>query len=183
MKNKIYFLRHSDPDRTAALEPHLFPLSELGHRQAHELVPVIDSLKLDLIYSSPFTRAKQTIEPFLKQSGMEMIIDERIQGRVLGDATRNDLFNSLFKRSFEDLDFTLEGSESGNDCIRRVQSLIDHVHESHIDKNILFVFHSNPIAFYLSSLDSSVDYEWFRRMPCPVLYEIQVDGFEEVFRL
>ena len=59
---EIYVLRHCTP--AVSDQPNRNrPLSEMGYRQADSLVPILGSLGLAAVYTSPFRRSIETVTP------------------------------------------------------------------------------------------------------------------------
>lgn len=62
---KIYILRHEDRTQDCSL---FAPLTKTGLMRAEKLVPLLEGIKIDIVFSSPFVRTLQTIEPYLKKT-------------------------------------------------------------------------------------------------------------------
>lgn len=63
---KIYFIRHSIRDQ-AIIDDATAPLTAVGHQLADKLVKQFEDISVAAIYSSPFLRAVQTVEPLSSQ--------------------------------------------------------------------------------------------------------------------
>ena len=61
---RLILVRHGDPDYQKDC------LTELGHRQAENVVKRLLGEGIEEIYSSPMGRARQTAEPFARESGI-----------------------------------------------------------------------------------------------------------------
>lgn len=149
------------------------PLSPLGIVQALELAGNIQlsqrgqldnseviyyPRQIDLIYSSPLLRAKQTAE-ILRQDGEEIIIDPRLRERSVGKyegLTPKELahkFPEGFLKELHCFETQPPGGESIRQAQDRVSTLIDEIKEEHPDKSILLVTHSiisQAIYYYLN---------------------------------
>ena len=66
---KIVILNSAD---SVASNTYLTTLNTIGFEKADKMVDLLESIKPDIIYSSPFIRALQTIYPFCKN------IDSRV---------------------------------------------------------------------------------------------------------
>lgn len=69
---KIYILRHEDRTQDCSF---FAPLTKNGLENAIKLVPYLEKLKLDKIYSSPFIRTLQTIYPYSKEHDKKINIE------------------------------------------------------------------------------------------------------------
>lgn len=68
---KIFLLRHAESESNALRRPVSLAeegLSDRGRHQAEQIVSVLQGLSFTEVLCSTHTRARQTIEPFLKQS-------------------------------------------------------------------------------------------------------------------
>ena len=61
MNTKIYFIRHALPDFSKKDETRA--LSIEGIQKSNELVKIFANVNVDYMYSSPYKRSIQTIEP------------------------------------------------------------------------------------------------------------------------
>ena len=81
MTSSVYILRHASPE-DGEMPNRTRPLSALGHRQAETLVPHLRDLHCVAVYSSPFTRALETIAPFCLSAGLRPIVREDLGERT-----------------------------------------------------------------------------------------------------
>lgn len=181
LKNIYYFLRHADTDRSQTIHFSEHPLSELGLSQAKSIVYRLIELNVDIIYSSPFTRAKQTVEPFADKVNISPLVINDLCGRIVKDLPRENTWD-FFKQSWSDFNHTEYGAETANECIERVSSLLGKLEKDHLGKRILLVSHSNPISLYLSTIDKTIGYEWFKNMKSPSLFELNSSGSTLFYR-
>jgi 2,3-bisphosphoglycerate-dependent phosphoglycerate mutase len=69
---KIYILRHEE--RT--IDCSFFgPLTMNGLQNSKKLINKLDMLNITDVYSSPFIRTLQTIEPFIKKNNMKIKLE------------------------------------------------------------------------------------------------------------
>lgn len=89
---KVYIVRHGQIPNNA-LKRHTNPyedLTELGIKQAEELKEKIKDIKFDIIYVSPYLRAKHTAD-IINTNNIKMIIDERLSERSCGNLSGQPL--------------------------------------------------------------------------------------------
>ena len=60
----LYLIRHAQSLPIAQRGFAGWPLSEVGRAQAEELVELLGPLRIEQVFSSPFTRALNTAAPF-----------------------------------------------------------------------------------------------------------------------
>jgi len=69
---KIYILRHEDRTQDCSM---FAPLTKYGLMKAEKLVSLLEGCKIDIVFSSPFVRTLQTIEPYMKKSQQKVNIE------------------------------------------------------------------------------------------------------------
>ena len=124
----LVLVRHaqSAPDRS--LPERDWPLSELGRRQAAELAPALDELGVDALASSPFVRAVETLRPYAEAAGLPIAVDEDLRERSLGGWLSDVAeVEEAIRRMHADLDFCLDGGETGRACIARFDAALARV--------------------------------------------------------
>lgn len=81
-KKRIYLVRHGIPSKDYEGAYDTLPgpeLSEFGKKQAIEAAKWLNSKKIDLLYSSPFTRACQTSKPISELLNIQLSIADPLQ--------------------------------------------------------------------------------------------------------
>jgi 8-oxo-dGTP diphosphatase len=76
----VYLLRHAKAGDREEWEgdDRLRPLSKSGWRQAEALVEAYDKFPIDRIFSSPYLRCVQTVEPLSRQRGLRIETTEAL---------------------------------------------------------------------------------------------------------
>ena len=134
------------------------PLSELGQQQADALgrwfAKLPDADKPEVVLSSPYVRARQTVQAICEAGGMSgdkrpPIVDERLREREFGVFDR--LTTSGIKARFPDLAehrallgkfyHRAPGGESWADVILRLRSGLDTISLHYADRRVLIVCH------------------------------------------
>ncbi len=157
--NNFWILRHGEADHvlkgaiasgteTKANASHLTEKGEKEVGQAAEkLVKQLGKKKLDIIFSSPYERAKETAKIMAKKTGAKIIIDKRLaelnagefNGRLVSDF--HNAFPDVLKR-FSDAP---EGGENLTDVKKRVMNFIMEAGAKYDGKNILICGHGDPL--------------------------------------
>ncbi len=72
--NVFYFVRHAKAGSRGHWQgdDRLRPLSKKGVKQAQALIDVFKPYKIKAIYSSPYLRCVQTVEPLARDRGLEV---------------------------------------------------------------------------------------------------------------
>ncbi|MDD9969015.1 MAG: histidine phosphatase family protein [Myxococcales bacterium] len=168
----LYLVRHAESRPDFTLPEADWPLSERGHSQAQELVPVLSALKIDVLYSSPYVRAMDTIKPAAARLGIGIRVHDDLRERELSKHGLGDAFWPTVQRSWAERDFALQGCESYNDCQRRIVPAIHGIAAAHPGRTIALASHGNALAVYLEHVHGSFGYERWRAMRNPDLFRI-----------
>ncbi len=77
---ELILIRHGLPLRqeleTGRADP---PLSDTGHRQAALVAQWLAPIRIDVVYSSPLARARQTAEPYVRLTGLPAVIHDGVE--------------------------------------------------------------------------------------------------------
>jgi 2,3-bisphosphoglycerate-dependent phosphoglycerate mutase len=152
------------------------PLSEAGLRQADDLAFELDPYGLTAIYSSPYARALQTVEPVARRRMLSVQLLADLRERRLTDALRDD-WHDVLARSWTDPDYALPDTESARNAQRRGIGVLDLLRVRHADGGRLLVgSHGNLISLILQTFEPGIDLAFHEAMPTPAIYHLQHDG-------
>lgn len=168
MKN-IYLVRHC---KSAGQEPDA-PLTEQGREDTARLVDFFMDKYIEVIISSPFVRTIETIKPFAKTIGKEILIDERLKERVLSSIDLDDWITKL-EETYEDLDLKFEGGESSNEAMRRGIELIEELHERP-ETNFIVVTHGALLSLIIKHYVKAFGFKEWRSLTNPDIYRLEVN--------
>ena len=121
------------------------PLSEKGIKDAFELQTLVSTLKLDVVISSPLTRARETAK-ILVNSTLPINTDDRIKERDWG-LNEGAMIDSVDRWDCWDviLNTKLNNIEPIQDFMYRVSSFLEDIKIRYKNKNVLVVTHSAVI--------------------------------------
>lgn len=152
------------------------PLSDAGGMAAIELADELEPFGLTAVYSSPYPRARQTVEPLALRRGLEVTELADLRERRLTATPRPD-WRAILELSWSDPDFALPDAESGRDAQQRGLRALDLLRARHPDGGRLLVAsHGNLISLILQALEPAVGFEFHLAMPMPALYHLEQDG-------
>lgn len=118
----IYFVRHAKAGSRSAWigDDRDRPLVDNGWEQAHELATRLSALHPSVLWSSPYLRCQQTLQPLGELCGLDVVVDSRLEEEsplekslaILDDAPDNavlcshgdvipDAVNGLIRRGME----------------------------------------------------------------------------------
>lgn len=161
---KIYIVRHCE----ASGQPPESPLTDQGYVQANALAEFFSDKKLDRIISSPFLRAKQSVEPLSKKFALNIEIDDRLSERVLSKANLPDWFEKL-KATFTDLELKYEGGESSQEAMNRIVEVVEEAFNDEA-AHTLIVTHGNVMSLLLKKYNHDFGFEGWKNLSNPDVF-------------
>src|ERR1700722_10569910 len=143
----VLLVRHAEPvaPGTQGFDEFTRPLTAKGMRDAEQLREMRASTRIDAVYSSPYLRARQTIEPIAQARGLAIETVEDLRERLLSPV---DLPNwrAHLKRSWNDFDYAPPGGETSREAQARVVRVLDMVAARHAGGTVILASHGNLIA-------------------------------------
>jgi isoleucyl-tRNA synthetase len=164
-KNTYYVMRHGEAENNTlsvissrADDPK--HLTEKGKEQVKAAAKFFVGKNIDLIFTSPFIRTKETADILattLNFPNKNIIIDDRIHELDAG-IYHGKPFNEFMAAFPHEKRFSMRLPKGENyvDVRKRVSEFIYGMERKYIDKNILIVTHDAP-AFILTSLALGLD--------------------------
>ena len=128
---RIILVRHGKTDMNAAkiIQGHLDgKLIEEGKEQARKAAAWLRHEKIDVIYSSDLSRARETAEIIAREHGLSVITDRRLRERNWGEAQGKPrhVLSKLISRGEMP-----SGAETDRELVERVKSFVDEMMERH----------------------------------------------------
>ncbi len=150
------------------------PLSERGHAQARALADFLTAHPIDRLVSSPYQRARQTIEPFAARARLDVALDERLRERgVVHDA--GGAWREVVRASFEDLDHAAQGWERAREAQARGRAALDAALRAGHRLAVLTT-HGQLMSLVLHGLDARFAFEAWQGLSNPDVYEVERDA-------
>jgi 2,3-bisphosphoglycerate-dependent phosphoglycerate mutase len=174
MSTEVVLVRHARSVPRAAGGPDEFtrPLTADGLRQAAELVPTLVALRASAVWSSPYRRAIQTVQPTADALGLP--VRTRWELREWDDGLPyTEDWEPHYARSWADPSFARPGGESLDQLsARAVDAVRAIVHQDH-GRVVLVASHGTFISRALAGFGVAVDWAVVRRMPMPAICRLR----------
>lgn len=158
---KLYLVRHGESTSNAGglHQDHTPDLSALGKKQAHLVAERFNNIPIDIIISSPYSRAQQTAEIIHKKIQKEIIFTELIQelkrpteleGLPYDNSESKKIKNELMIHK-NDPDWHYSDEENFFDLQTRATRFLEYVNVRK-EKSILAVSHGLFIKFVVCTM-------------------------------
>lgn len=147
------------------------PLSARGHAAAVRLADRLVHLRVDAVYSSPATRAQQTVLPLAVRRNLPVRVVSDLRERELSSEPVDD-FLSAVRAVWEDPSFAWPGGESNLTAQRRGVVALEQLLAAHAGEHIVVGTHGNLLALMLQHYDPGVDFEFWRYLTMPDAYRL-----------
>lgn len=175
--NKIYLVRHCEPC-TRNYDDTERKLTEKGYKDTEKIKEFFNGKNVDLIFSSPYKRAVDTIKPFAEKANREIVEVCDFRERKIGEVIEN--FDEFSKRQWEDFDFKLDNGDSLREVQDRNIRALKEVLSKNCNKNIVISGHGTAISTIVNFYDSEFNFEKFYELKdvMPFVVEMEFDGEE-----
>lgn len=167
----LYLLRHAQSRPLAEQTEEQWALSETGTAQAEGLVSVLRDLGVQRVYSSPFRRCRDTLAPFARHSGLSVVTHDGLREIRLSNGWIGD-FRDVWRRTWEDFSYKLEGGECAWDCHARVVAGVKDLVARHAGETLLLGSHGYSISLFMHHVDPSFHEPQARALRTPEILKI-----------
>jgi 2,3-bisphosphoglycerate-dependent phosphoglycerate mutase len=168
MLTTVDLVRHAHADWTPDEDR---PLSARGRLDATALARALGDPPIDAIYSSPFRRARETIQPLAWACGLEPVIVHELRERTLvvpSGATFEDAVAAAWGSPNEGVG----GSESNREAAARGRRVVHDVVARHGGGRLVLSTHGTLLALVLNALDPGFGLEDWRALTFPDAYRL-----------
>lgn len=154
MNNIFYLVRHGESKFNLENKHQGWivgnPLTSTGLKQAKKVSNVFDNIPVDVIYSSPLLRTKQTAKIISRKTNIKVsyskyLLDFRRsksqEGLFVDEYTKLPNFKLWLENSNSNPDFSLPDGESRNTFSKRVNEFAKHCNGYFSNKKIIVVSH------------------------------------------
>lgn len=174
---KIYYVRHGQTDwnldRKMQGGETERPLNSTGKEQANKTKKELENDKYDIIICSPMNRAVETAEIINKDKNIEIIADERIRERKLGELEGHEITEEIEKRIWDyDLNYKIPGGEDLLEFEKRILEFLEDIKKKYKEKTILIVAHggvAKVLKAHLYGIPTSRNLSEIEMKNCEVL--------------
>lgn len=178
----LYFVRHAHSTYTH--DELGRPLSNRGIADAERITNILEKENIDIVISSPYKRAVQTVEGVAKVLGKELIVEDGFKERNLSVKPVED-FNLAITKVWEEPAFSWEGGESNFNAQKRGIMATLKVLETYEGKSIAVGTHGNIMVLIMNYFDEKYGFSFWKDLDMPDIYKLSFDkkNLKEVNRI
>lgn len=174
MKTIIYMVRHAESPFKFGQE-RTRGLSEEGFLAAKRVGEIFTDIDIHYIASSPYVRAKQTIQYIAEQKELDIneyeeLVERPIKG--LDYQARWDELLVAIRKSFVDKDFALAGGESTRHAQERSIPIIEKFLKEEQGKSIVIGTHGNIMTIIMNYYDEKYGFDFWHAMSKPDIHKL-----------
>jgi 2,3-bisphosphoglycerate-dependent phosphoglycerate mutase len=129
---------------------------------------------VELLVSSSYTRAQQSIAPLAQRLGLPVEIDPHLAERVLSAAPLEH-WREAIRQTFEDLDLAWPGGESSRTAMVRGRAAID-ARLTRPVRVLVVMTHGNLMTLILRSFETQFGFQAWEHLSNPDVYCIEMDA-------
>ncbi|CAN7483868.1 histidine phosphatase family protein [Rossellomorea sp. LjRoot5] len=179
---KLYLVRHAHSIYTS--EERTRPLSEKGRRDALNVTGRLIKEKIDVVCSSPYKRAMETVEGIARHINQEIELVEEMRERTLSSVPVKN-FQEAISSVWADPSLSLEGGESNLTAQKRGVHGIFKILKEYNGKNVVIGTHGNIMVLIMNYFDGKYGVEFWRELEMPDVYclTFQDRNLESVSRI
>lgn len=177
METTILMVRHAESPFILG-EERTRGLSNKGKVDAKKIAKALLSRNIDVIVSSPYIRAIETVQGLADAREMNIKTIENLRERQLKGAYRlsAEEIDEAIKKSFNDLDYFLDDGESIRDVQNRAIPEVINLLEKYVGQTIVIGTHGNIMTIIINYFDDHYDYEFWNKTSKPDLYQLVFEG-------
>lgn len=180
----LYLVRHAHAEWS---EDEMRPLSDRGRRDAERVAEVIAPAGPAAVYSSPYRRARQTVEPLARRLGLPIEELAELRERALGsfDSSGPGAFEAAVAATWRDFGFAFPGGESNAAAGLRAAEVYRRLTARPPRAPIVLATHGNLLTLMLRQLDPAIGFDFWSRLTMPDVFRVwpRRGGGVEIVRL
>ncbi|WP_400241711.1 histidine phosphatase family protein [Niallia sp. JL1B1071] len=169
----IYFVRHAHS--VYSTDELGRPLSEKGFADAKRVAKRMEKESVDIVVSSPYKRAMQTVEYTAEYFQVEIEAIEEFKERVLASGEVSD-FDTAIEKVWTEETFAWDGGESNIIAQKRGVRALFHLLNQYENKNIVIGTHGNIMVIIMNYFSKEYDFRFWKNIEMPDIYRLTFKG-------
>lgn len=168
----VFFVRHAEPNYKNH-DDLTRELSAKGMKDRRLVTYFLQAKKIDVILSSPYKRAVDTISDFAQKRALAVHLIEDFRERRVGGWIEN--FDSFCQRQWSEFSYKLSGGESLKEVQDRNINALADVLLKYTGKNIAIGSHGTALSTIINYYDRRFGYADFMKIKDLMPWVVQFD--------
>ncbi|MCF6411190.1 histidine phosphatase family protein [Pseudalkalibacillus salsuginis] len=165
----IYFVRHAHS--VYSTDEYGRGLSERGKEDAGQVADRFKGEHIDVVFSSPYKRAIETVQGIADFKGLEVQTIENLKERKLA-AHSVDYFDYAIQKVWAQPDYSFQGGESNIQAQKRAIPSISNLLRKYEGKGIVIGTHGNIMVLVMNHFDRKYNFDFWKRLTIPDIYKL-----------
>jgi len=172
----IYFIRHAESD-TSVRDGRIRPLTEKGLFDRKLVTEFLQDKDIDVVLSSPFKRAVDTVADFAEKNGFTIeIIEDFRERKSDSDMTRDNIdFIAFLERQWIDFSYTFSDGECLGEVQERNIAALNKVLIKQKNKKIVIGTHGTALSTIINYYNNTYVFEDFMKMVDILPWVVKMD--------
>jgi len=162
MITNIYFVRHAEPDYSIH-DDKTKPLTQKGKIAAQKLVNFFEDKDIEVVLSSPYKRAVDTIKPYADKSSLQIEEVFELRERTVDSCWIED-FKGFSKKKWSDFNYKPSDGESLYEVQNRNITALKRTIKAYEGKNIIIGNHGTSLSTIINYYDLNFGYDDFEKI-------------------
>ena len=179
----LYLVTHAGSEYVEGLERERC-LTEQGKHDAEMVSCLLHHESINLLYSSPYKRALDTVQGLADIVGVDIITIEDLRERALSSSNvSHSNFRSAKRKLYEERSFAFPGGESSIQAQQRAVEAISDVVERDSGQKIVIGTHGDVMTLIFNHYDESYDYDFWGSTSMPDIYKLEFNEDHKLMQL
>lgn len=162
MTTHIYLIRHCEPNYDNH-DDFSRELTDKGLQDRQLIVNFFNELTIDNIFSSPYKRAVDTIDPLAKAKALDIKIIPEFRERKIDSVWIED-FTAFSKAQWHDFSYKLSDGESLQEVQNRNITALNNILENNHQQTIAISSHGTAISTIMNHYLNTFGYREFNQL-------------------
>lgn len=174
MQTTIYMIRHAESPFVFG-EEKTRGLSKEGLEKSKKVAEIFEDIDVDLIASSSYIRAIQTVEYLANKRNLPISKFEELRERPIKGLDYKLPWDELVKaieKSFDDIDYSLRGGESTREAQERSIPIMEKLLNEFKGKSIVIGTHGNIMTIIMNYYNKEYGFNFWNSTSMPDIYKL-----------
>lgn len=176
MNTIIYLVRHAESPYDEGNE-RTRGLTAKGKMDADKVTKLLIGEGIDIIISSPYSRAVLSVEGLAQHLNIEIETYEDLRERHFASDYIIDLMSNI-RNNFYNPEYALPGGESNADCQNRSIAVLKTILKEQKGKKIAIGTHGLVMTLMMNHFDSNYGLDFLVQLKKPDIYKMQFEDLE-----